>query len=154
MMPNHSPTVNKQLLKNIKFTFFSFFWWPQNDQWWYPNISPTWPNNFEKKCFSIMCYHKISYLIIWYHIIWYHIIWHHIIWYHKVCDDSIWYDTIWYDIIWYQIIWYHMIWYHAICCQNGQNWSKIVEFNQNGLQNEDFWLLRSCLGSVFYFKSI
>ena len=106
MIANHSPKVNKQLLKNIFFHFFDGLKMTSDDTQTYPQHGQT---ILEKSFFSIICYHNISYLIIWYHIKWYHIIWYHIIWYHIIWYHKIWYDTIWYNIIWYDIIWYDII---------------------------------------------
>ena len=121
MIENHSPKVNKQLLKNneIFMFFILFFWWPQNDQSWYPIISPTWPNNFKKKVvpiFSTTCHHILSYDIIWYQMISYDIIWHHMISYNIIWHHMISYDIIWYHMISYDIIWHHMISYDIIWC--------------------------------------
>ena len=109
MIANNSPKVNKQ------FSFFQFLWEAQNDQWWYPNISPTWPNNFEKVNFEnfwTICKHNISCLIITCVILWYDMIWYHIIWY----EDMMW----WYAMMWSNdmIRWYDNVtwWYDMIRC--------------------------------------
>ena len=128
MMPNNIPKVNKQLLEKVK---ISFFWWPQNDQWWCPNISPTWPNNYEKNIkfiFWTICQHNISCLIITYHILWYLMVSYDIIWYHMTSYDIIWCHKIWYEIIRYDKIWYVMIRHDMLWWHMAQKFSKIIFF--------------------------
>ena len=113
MIANHSPKVNKQLQKNIQFSFFTIFWWAQNDQSWYPITSPTWSNNFKTKK-RILFDHMSSYHITLYDIISYDIISYDIISHHKIWYEIIRYDKIWYVMIRHDMLWWHMVWFFQL----------------------------------------